>query len=116
ELENNATLERADGDGTTDAADAAAEADLNGEASRAAGDARGTDVETARLDLDGKSGAEDFQRLESYEESNPDAAENEFEESRVAPTHNENLEHGEYSSARMSGERDAKMDAMASTP
>jgi RNA polymerase sigma-54 factor len=120
ELENNATLERAEGDGTTDAADAAAEADLNGEASRAAGDDAGRDVETARLDLDGKSGAEDFQRLESYEESNPDAAENEFEESRGSISRNENLErgleHGEYSSARMSGERDAKMDAMASTP
>jgi RNA polymerase sigma-54 factor len=114
ELENNPTLELSEGD----ADDPGVRLEL--EESRR---------EEAALDrplaVDEGSGGDDFERLDSFEETHPDAAENEF--SDYGPSHTSDLalearaaglslEPGSYSPARASGERDAKLDAMASTP
>ncbi|MEQ8768979.1 MAG: RNA polymerase factor sigma-54 [Phycisphaerales bacterium] len=96
ELESNPTLELDDGaspDNTTDER-------ADGEVSEAtAGD-----------------GADDFERLSDFEADNPEYAENSYD----GPTdrdRNERVEHTPtYSESRMAGERDGKMDAMASAP
>jgi RNA polymerase sigma-54 factor len=74
------------------------------------------------MTVDGESGGEDFGRLDQYEESNPDAAENEFDspepatrDVRERPTQGEGYE-AEFTRYRADGERDAKMEAMASAP
>jgi RNA polymerase sigma-54 factor len=119
ELESNPTLELSDGD-----ADDAARAQLAEEQRDEQQEERRAD---APLQVDGTSGGEDFERLESFEESNPDAAENEYSASDYSSNgHSEpaaeardlglSLEPGTYSPARMAGERDAKMDAMAAAP
>ena len=56
--------------------------------------------------------ADSFERLEGYEESNPDAVENEFEER--APQRDEPFDG--LSRARGDGESDAKFEAMAAAP
>lgn len=58
-------------------------------------------------------GADDFERLDSFESTYSEAAENEF----TPPSRGDRIEEtlGTYSPARMAGERDAKMDAMANT-
>lgn len=65
-----------------------------------------------RLELDAKSGADDFARLDSYEDANPEAAANEFEENPT-PSRDDFFERG-----RPVGDldRDAKSEAMANTP
>src|SRR5689334_21279528 len=70
ELESNPTLELSDGD-----ADDAARAQLAEEQRDEQQEERRAD---APLQVDGTSGGEDFERLESFEETNPDAAENEY--------------------------------------
>lgn len=56
--------------------------------------------------------ADDFARLDSYEESNPEASENEFES---PPSRANEYEPSDFSRSRNAGERDSKMDAMANT-
>ncbi|MEM7755970.1 MAG: RNA polymerase factor sigma-54 [Planctomycetota bacterium] len=64
----------------------------------------------------GGEAVDDFERLDSFEESNPEAAENAFDErSRQAEREWEpGYEAGQRS--RLSGEGDAKLEAMANTP
>lgn len=61
--------------------------------------------------------AEDFSRLEDFEASNPDAAENTSESGGMVNTRDRH-DFDEYRnrSTRLDGERDSKMDAMASAP
>src|SRR5262245_12686574 len=116
ELESNPTLELSDGD-----ADDAARAQLAQEQQDEQREERRAD---APLEVDGTSGGEDFERLESFEESNPDAAENEYSASdyngqtgtATEARDHLSLEPGTYSPSRLAGERDAKMDAMAAAP
>jgi RNA polymerase sigma-54 factor len=116
ELESNPTLELSDGDGD-DAGVQAQIAEERREERRA----------DQPLEVDGASGGQDFERLESFEESHPDATENEYSASDYTNNgHSEaaadarnaglSLEPGSYSVSRSAGERDAKMDAMAAAP
>jgi RNA polymerase sigma-54 factor len=114
ELESNPTLELADGEGD--------------EATRAqiAEEQREERQADRPLEVDGTSGGEDFERLETFETSNPDAAENEYSASDFAGSQSEeaaaardmglSLEPGSYSPSRLAGERDSKLDAMAAAP
>lgn len=114
ELESNPTLELADGSGE-DASGGEAGGVAGVEASR---DTR--DVEDGPLRVDERSGGDDFERLESFEEANPEATENEYGQDVPSSDHAEQtwerLEHGDYSQARQAGERDGKLDAMAAAP
>lgn len=118
ELENNPTLELSEpGDGdavngvAAEAALAAAEAALEGIQA---------DVPSMRdedvLTIDADGGATEFQRLDSFEETNPDAIENEYSKSDHATAYESTDFVDEGSFVRRDGERDAKMDAMASAP
>lgn len=111
ELENNAALEIVE-----------AEADLQARAEQR------EDMLASRdrpLEVDDGSAKDDFGRLEEFQETNPDAAENEFStstyddhEQGAAPPRSQGMEDESwsYSPARMDGERDAKLDAMAAAP
>lgn len=107
ELENNVALELAEGE--RDAREAKQE---QAEAEREA-----RDLERP-LNVDEGSGTSDFERLESFESSNPDAAENEFSASDYGEQRSaDRFDDGEsYSRSRLDGERDSKMDAMAAAP
>jgi RNA polymerase sigma-54 factor len=103
ELENNAVLELAEGDpeGPTVVADGLSEGLAEGE---------GKGVE-----------AEQFERLESFEQDNPDAADNEYTDSgseHETDQRTRSIDDFEYQPSRVNdgGDRDAKMDAMAATP
>ncbi len=101
ELENNPTLEILEpgaGDGGADGG-AGLDGAAAGEMDKAAAD-RGGDE------------ADSFERLEGYEASNPDAAENQFEERTVQ----RDEPFDGLSRVRDSGDRDAKSEAMASAP
>lgn len=117
ELENNPTLELAEpGDGTAEgataeAALAAAEAALEGVQADIP-PVRDEDV----LTIDAEGGATEFQRLDSFEETNPDAIENEYSKSDHATAYESTDFGDEVAFVRRDGERDAKMDAMASAP
>ena len=67
-----------------------------------------------------ESAADDFARLDSYEESNPDAAENTFDEDRRASNDRDSFDLDRLASTKVSAageERSAaKMEAMAATP
>lgn len=71
------------------------------------------------LDLS-SPGQDDFARLDSYEESNPDAAENTFDEDKRSPRDGDAFDFDSLPSQRVtaSGEERsaAKMEAMAATP
>ena len=98
ELENNATLELVE---------AEPEAGLASEQREQERDA----AEGERpLTVDEQHGTADFERLERYEETNPEAA----QEERAAPARIEEYEPGRRRVA--DGERDAKLDAMAAAP
>ncbi len=99
ELENNATLEVAEGEG-----DAAAVKEEQQERERE------ERQEERPLTVDEQSGASDFERLESYEQTVPEVAANEYGTPDRTPT----IEPVRRTVA--DGERDAKMDAMASAP
>jgi RNA polymerase sigma-54 factor len=113
ELESNPTLELMDGSGEppveTDGGGREAEVDYEG-----------------ALKLDTEGGASDFARLDSYEESNPDAAENEYESGDAARGEGEPVDRydrierdrsmGEYVERATSGDTDPKMEAMAAAP
>ena len=63
------------------------------------------------LRVDETSGAEDFERLDSFERDNPELAENEYS----ASVRDMEPEWRPPARVRSDGERDAKMDAMANT-
>ena len=104
ELESNPTLEMVDGDGS----------DVQG-SSATGEDARATQ---GNEDTHAKENAEDFERLDSFEDSNPDAVENEFSDASTRErSREEDFDGLTYRKVReSSGERDAKMDAMAAAP
>lgn len=97
ELENNAVLELAEGDPEAI-----------------------TPSEPPRDDPAHAQEADHFERLESFERDNPDAAENEYTDSGAdaATGAVRSIDDFEYlpSRTRDFGDRDAKMDAMAATP
>lgn len=93
ELENNPTLEIVEPGAQSDAA--GPDPSLDGQ----------------RLDETPGSEADGFERLESFEEANPEAVENEFEERGPRET-----EYALDRRVRDSGEPDAKLEAMAATP
>lgn len=62
---------------------------------------------------DSGGAAEDFERLDTLEQENPEAFDNAYESARQR--WDEEFIAGPRSSSRLSGERDAKMDAMANT-
>lgn len=114
ELESNPTLELMDGSG-----EPPVETDGSG----------GREVEVdyeGALKVDADGGASDFARLDSYEESNPDAAENEYESGDAARGEDEPVDRydrierdrsmGEYVERASSGDADPKMEAMAAAP
>ncbi len=68
------------------------------------------------LSVDDRRGGAEFERLDSYEQSHPDAAENEFSERPEERPSREAIDPGESFRPRQDGERDAKMDAMAAAP
>ncbi len=112
ELESNAALERIEGA----PAEAGAEADPDQTpAGSAVGDAdsrpeQAEEIEpTLRIDETGSPA--EFERLEEFQETQPDAADNEF-----TPSSPERDEPTSYSASRMDGERDAKLDAMSAAP
>lgn len=110
ELENNAALEIEERE-----ADARLEAQRREEL---------LDSPDRPLQVDDVSAKDDFGRLEEFQETNPDAAENEFSSASYedhgsgVPERSSLREEdfGSYSSGRMDGERDAKLDAMAAAP
>jgi RNA polymerase sigma-54 factor len=137
ELESNVTLEvdeNGDGLSADDAlqvADAASDAELDGPSGDSeAGDEDGPDTgdeaevgpsgefeplgeEERPLTVDQANGTEDFERLDTFEEDHPDAADNEFSEPERPALDMEMFERG--SAARLDGEPDAKSEAMANT-
>jgi RNA polymerase sigma-54 factor len=114
ELESNPTLELADGSG---------EPILERDGQGVEGPA--TDYE-GTLKVDSGDAGDDFARLDSYEESNPDAAANEYESGDSAREEVDSSERfdrferesssGEYTERAVRGETDPKMEAMASAP
>ncbi len=106
ELENNIALEIVEpGEG---------EGDVGVEGESGEGVERSSSDEgagEAELSIDATSGADDFERLDTFNESNPEAAENEYSSSSSVREEHEPT----YSRARLDGERDAKSDAMANT-
>jgi RNA polymerase sigma-54 factor len=115
ELESNPTLELADG--SLDAGEAAAIASETG-----LGEGSGT---IEREEGQGTNSA-DFERLESFESDNPDAAENAFDggggsdhpSELESPQRQERDRYEDFGSQTRTGDgdRDAKMDAMAAAP
>jgi RNA polymerase sigma-54 factor len=67
-------------------------------------------------DVDQEHGTRDFERLDAFENDNPDAAENEFSERPESSSEPERYREPTYSAPHQEGERDAKMDAMAAAP
>jgi RNA polymerase sigma-54 factor len=99
ELESNATLEVADGDGTIEMVPGGPAPDTLSEGTR----------EDRPLDIGDKSGEHDFERLGSFEDENPEVAENQYEDRDT---------HQDFDRSRSSGEAgegDAKSEAMANT-
>ncbi|MCC6676641.1 MAG: RNA polymerase factor sigma-54 [Phycisphaerales bacterium] len=106
ELENNVALELAEGERTAQ--------EIKQERTEVERDAR--ELERP-LKVDDGSASSDFERLESFESTHPDAAENEFSASDYEPRSADRFDDGEsYGRARNDGERDGKMDAMAAAP
>ncbi len=98
ELENNPTLELVEAEGAPrpDATDA------------------GDDASPLRVDE--RAGVTDFERLDRFEEANPEAAENEFSASDYTDRARATDPGEPFEGRRPAGERDAKMDAMAAAP
>ena len=69
---------------------------------------------TRTAEGDAPTNADDFERLGDYEESNPDAAENVFDESRIERT--PDLEGMSLRRVSESGDGDSKLEAMAAAP
>ena len=102
ELESNPTLELTEGDGEGTGGTAS----VTGDAAQSNGDTKT------------EAGADEFERLDSFEESNPDMVDNEYTE--VTPrerSRDDDFDGLTYRKVRDSGgDRDAKMDAMAAAP
>ncbi len=99
ELESNATLELAEDEPAPEI-----EGGSHGESAGA-----GTD-ETRPMQVDAKGASDDFERLDSFEQSNPEAAENDFSE-RSSPLE----DFADRRVRRDDGDGDAKSEAMANT-
>ncbi len=111
ELEGNATLEAAD------FSDAAPEID-GGEAAAAGVPAEadgGEGGDDRPLNVDEGSAADDFERLESFEQANAEAMENEYSAAESRLDRRDDYADLAHGSRAVSGERDGKMDAMANT-
>lgn len=65
------------------------------------------------LNVEENGGADDFERLDSFEADHADAFDNEYSASEYRRA--EEYQPGTYSASRMAGERDSKLDAMANT-
>jgi RNA polymerase sigma-54 factor len=109
ELESNATLEVTE-PGDPEAALLSQDDGLLG---------RGTD-ETRPMEMGSGNNSDDFERLESYAELNPDAAENEFESGPASehldrPERSDRYDEPYERSSSGDGEVDAKSEAMANT-
>ncbi len=102
ELENNVTLEIAEEEG-----DRARVDQERKEREREASE------NERPLEVDGESGASDFERLDSFEEANPEATENERTDHHAERPYEDDAW---ARPARNDGDRDAKMDAMAAAP
>lgn len=103
ELESNVTLEPAE---------PGAEGDTAGEQAAAA--APEADESERPLALESDANAEaDFERLDSFQDANPEAFENDFE--AEAPRRPLESEYFDRAPAGTAGDRDAKLDAMANT-
>lgn len=102
ELESNATLELDEGE-------------TDEQALKVERDERERDERADERELDTGDSTDDFERLDRFTETNPDAAENDFDTSAPESSDRflDRLEHGSYSKSRMAGERDAKTDAMS---
>lgn len=104
ELESNPTLELAEGDAEESEVRAAVE------------ERRREDREIDRpLDVEEGAGTEDFERLDSFSEQNPEALENALESPDRLSSGSE-AEFERYRTSAGSGDRDAKLDAMAAAP
>ncbi len=102
ELESNATLELAEGE-PEPAVDGSGPAELA---------PSGTD-ESRPMEVDERSGTADFERLGSFEDQNPEAAENDYSDAgRVRET--DYLDRAQ-SATRADGDADPKSEAMANT-
>lgn len=108
ELESNVTLETVEpGD-----ADAATDADDNYvDRSQSSSDA--DDRSDRELTIDTEHGEPDFERLDSMQSTYGEAFDNDY--SGAGAHRMDDRQPGTYSAARMAGERDGKMDAMANT-
>ncbi len=102
ELESNVTLETFQPTADQDAIDAT-QAQTERDASE----------NERELKIDGASSADDFERLDNLESSYKEAFDNTYEGASYKQSGD--YEPTAYSSRRMAGERDAKMDAMANT-
>ena len=105
ELESNVTLEIAE-DGP--------EAPLDGERAEALSNGVSADGRAdGPMTVDEGSGKDDFERLDSFEQDNPDVVENEYSEKVERTPDYDMLDRSRIS--RLDGEPDAKSEAMANT-
>ncbi|MGQ0629220.1 MAG: RNA polymerase factor sigma-54 [Phycisphaerales bacterium] len=111
ELESNVTLEQGDGGEAGAEGGEGTEAAREGAAAAEGGAGEPVPGQDAPLELDGVHAEADFDRLNDYEEANPDAAQNEFDEAR--PTIERDYE--DRRQRLNDGEPDAKIEAMANT-
>src|ERR1044071_6001729 len=102
ELESNATLEVAE-----------IEADRQKVKEQSQDSEREATENERPLTVDEGKGTADFERLDSFENANPEAID---DDSHAPPQHTADYEPGSFSRARTDGERDGKMDAMAAAP
>ena len=108
ELESNATLERSEG------------SDSPQDLAAAPGDARSDEPPTAGsddspLNVDAQHGTDDFDRLESFERANPEAAANQFDDAPPDRTRDRERDYDDRRPARDDDGIDAKSEAMANT-
>ena len=110
ELESNPTLELADGS-PPEPGETPAEPTPESLAPEVSPDAS-----DRPLTVDEGSADDDFARLDQFEATNPEAAENEYGGDTDEHRGDFNLEPGSMSASRWQGERDGKLDAMAAAP
>jgi len=106
ELESNAALERVEGEAAEPVKDG-----ILGEEARDPSESLPDPDREQPLQVDESGGPGEFERLDEFQEAQPDVVESEF-----SPASRERDEPGSYSASRMDGERDAKMDAMSAAP
>jgi len=112
ELESNATLELSEaGEEGPDSTGSGANAQAEARADAAAD----INAEDQPMRVDEGHGEDDFARLDSFEQTHPDAAENAFDDEARPPEAARLEDLGSFSRARLEGEPDAKSEAMANT-